>query len=908
MRFSQHCIVALTGLLFVFSPVLVSAQALAGFGGSGTTSGSINISGVGPILLSCLQEEIGPIGIGNGSSFGSNPFSAGSNGGGQNFTTTEGGDGPNQISNPSNVSTGQSVATNNAKVEASTSEIEKSTNSIKSDEKKATQKERCEDKIARSIALQAIDKITFSTLEWINSGFDGQPFYVENPEQFFADFATKEILGFSAQFSADAELYPFGKTLAKTLLLSYQRSLQQNMINSLNLILPYGNRQQWEADFSVGGWAGYTAYIEPNNNIFGAYLESSRYIAGNLEGTRYSKATTAQELIRQGSGLLPHKLCTQTEGGGTYIPATSVQHIEVGVPEIVAINQIPTYTLSYIVGCDGEDIFDEDGDGEPDTDGLCLVEDDVDGITEVAEDFRANSMCTNWQTLSPGSAVSYQLNKTIGSSQDQNVLVDELSESTGLILDALLNQFIEKGLASFYDSSGNYNEGNNVAWAQINGFNPGEPDNTVDLIDALNGFTNTDGDFVGIISIQEQYIENVAILLALYAEAIQRTRDLDYCVPGPNPGWQQLSAEGANAYLETIPILESIPQAGWIDSVQGWLDPGGGLTSFGDGLETTVYYNNINQAYSLLIEMLTGVSIDDNDVDPQIISKYDQFLPILYDAFEDYAGLINDRFINANDFDDNVRGDAEDFFFSLDEIVDQMNVLQEQIPNTQATLDDLIDLREQYAAVEYPVILQELQSMVDEGMNGLLDNLQTFQAFTPSQVTYIGINGQPSSYANAVEALAIELGYKITPPIADPVYAEILEDFLDLLPYTATEEHLNLILNNIDDTIDNIGDPTDDESLIGLTYLCIQQINETGPYQGVPFVGYTERKEYPYPLSTDIPGLLSLPVTDTFLEDKTAGVSSGDIYIDIEPTSAVSPATDLIKFEENFINLGSSLY
>lgn len=874
---------------------------------SGALGGSVNIQGVGPILLSCLAQEMGPLG-GGSSPFGGGADaveSAGEIGG------IEGGDGINAIISPETAGSIQSVPVSDAVVQADTEKIKDNSKDIKIEEEKDTRKERCEDKIARFIALEAMDKITFATLEWINSGFEGKPFFVENPEQFFSDLATDELLGFSAIFTGDENLYPFGETIVRTVFLSFQQSFQQNMVNSLNNVLAHGTREEWSGDFSVGGWAGYTAYVEPNNNIFGSYIESSRNLGNKLNGTRVSKAINVQAELQQGLGFLSQRSCAETEGGGSYIPENSIQHIKVGVSHITQINQIPTNVYTYITACEADDVFDEDGDGEADSDGLCEGFDE--DIIAVAEDFRGRSICTRWKTNTPGNQIAEQVTRAVGASQEQNLLVDELNESLGLLLDALLNQFITQGLSSFYEPTGNYTE-DNVAWAQVNGLNPGEPQDSIPFIDAMNGGGQGNESFEGIVPLQEQYIQGATTLVTLYGEIVQRTRDLDYCVPGPNPGWQTHSANAIADYFSLIPAYESLPQASWTGSTPaGISDLTESISNFSLATDQEGLNEYINLIYSFIIEVFTGVSLENDELNPEILNRTTQFLPVLYGAFSEYAGLINERFMFATDFSGNLRNEAANFFFTLDETQASIAQYSQNIEQVSDILQTLIDLREEYADIEHEYILGVLTVAVNnQGFSGLADNLATFQSFSPAEVTYIGTGGQNSAYHNAVTALTAELGEPVLPPTSHPEYSNILEEFVELIPNTATEDYVDALDNEIEDAIEMIGDISNGDSLIGLTYSCLQQVNEFGPYQNIPFAGYTERKPYPFPISTEIiPGVpfsSLLSTTETFLEDLTVGPDINDITISLTPLSAVDEAEDLGVFESMFINLGDSLY
>ena len=843
--------VTLVGFLLVSFPV--SAQSLqqqsggnlgARFGGS--FQSSVTLTGLGPILLDCIAKEVG-VDLLNSANI--NPFNNQATP--FNNQATPFGDDP-AIPSISNAIS-QPVPVTNVPLEKDTEKIKQESEDIKKEQEKATRKERCEDKIARFIALQAMDRITFSTLEWINSGFEGKPFYLEDPAQFFTDFATKELLGFSASFSGDAELYPFGTLLARTVLSSFQRSFEQNMINSLNAVLAHGNYNEWTADFSVGGWAGYTAFIEPNNNIFGAYIESTRNIQRNLQGARISEVVDLQRQLEQGLGFLSQRECAQTESYGEYIPENDPRHLRVGVPHITSINQIPTNVYNYITDCDNGDCeaYDED-------------------IIAQAELYRGRSICTRWHITTPGNQIAQQVTKAIGISQDQVLLADELNENIGLIFDALLNQFITKGLQSFSGTTES-----NVAWAQLNNLNPGaQLTNNVDFNQVINGYSGSDQEFIGIIPTQETYLELVQELISLRQVALQRIYDLDYCVPGPNPLWQNASSEAVSEYLASVPSYTNSTIA--------------------------------NTSYVEIINTILDISVDPDNVSP-IISDYTTFFGIIAnEIFQGYADVVNERFGFQNqDLNGNVRQQAFEYFLSTEAVIQSIIDLEQSAQETQLVIDDLIELREEYAQMEYQAILQELQTLVGNNVQNLADNLATFQGFSPSQITYIGQGGQNSTYHNAVIALSNEIGSFITPPQNDPAYTALLDDFADILDAgVATDVSIQNIQGQIQETQSAIGNAFSPDSLIGLITSCVTQVNSQ--YQGYP-----ERVPYPVAISQDL-GLPSLSTTNSFIQNMIAAFDPSPRNFSIVPEgvdqeSGVQYTNDLQSLEA-FMNSGNSLY
>jgi len=930
------------------SHMFVSAQA------GGNLSSSVNLEGVGAVALECVSSNLGgnsPFGQAVGAVAGGSAGAAvGQSIGGETGAQIGGAIGTfaggvagdyiggavnNAVDNVVNNVEDQALGAVTSAIPGAGLVVQQSVpievvedsqeaEDIKSASERQTVKEECLDRIAQWAAITVMDRLTLATLDWINSGFEGRPFYLEDPEQFFGDLARREILGITSTFSGNGELYPFGETLARTILTSFQRTFEQNMIISLNNVLAHGTQAQWESNFSVGGWAGYTAFVEPNNNIFGFYLESSNQLGRRLQGTTNSTAVNIQAELSQGLGFLSQKKCMQTANGGEYIPQNNIRYIDIGIT-ISEVGQIPTLVYAFLTSCDIQ--FDTDGDGEDDTPGECIGIEQEALLVEIAEDYRQRSNCTSWKTITPGNQISQSLTRALANPENQLLLVDEFNENLGLILDALFLQLAKEGVAAFTEDNPN-----NVALQQVQGLNPGQQPNTVTFIELLNGTEGAGGgsgsqglnneNVSSLVETQEEYIESVQLLIDLYAEIFQRTFDLDYCIPGPNPLWQINASNNISSFFLSLPSYESYPTASWLQitpqEYQGLVGIVSSIPGFEDETDAEQVLEYVHDIYSLFIAYFTSF----DNVQPNIISRDSQFSPMLSDVFSDYADIINQRFILADDFVGNVKELGFEYFLELNDVNQSIVEYENSLVIAEANLENLIDLREQYADIERQYIIEYLETAVNQqGISSLADNLQTFQSFSSSQVTYIGSNNENSAYHNAVIALNNEVGQIITPPLNYPGYGQILDDMADLIPNTVFESNLSAVTNEIQSAIQKIGNQGDQNSLIGLSYSCVQQVTQSGPFQNIPFSGYTQRLEYPFPLSSDIPGLANLPTTDSFLPDVSVTQSNTDSNSSItlpiigntgnaNGLGLDSPPgmTPIEVFETYFINMGQDLY
>lgn len=141
--------------------------------------------------------------------------------------------------------------------------------------------------IARSIARAAIQQITASVVNWINSGFNGQPSFVKDYDKFFNNVleqaAGEYIKGSALSFLCS----PFQAQIKIALAQSYAK---RNSGQTCTLSSAVGNVNKFvNGNFSSGGWGGLISYTTtPTNNPFGAYAYAQVGLT-NAQNQAYAK-------------------------------------------------------------------------------------------------------------------------------------------------------------------------------------------------------------------------------------------------------------------------------------------------------------------------------------------------------------------------------------------------------------------------------------------------------------------------------------------------------------------------------------------------------------------------------------------------------------------------------------------
>ncbi len=256
------------------------------------------------------------------------------------------------------------------------------------------------DAVAWLVAKTAIQSMTRSTINWINSGFNGSPSFVTNLEDHLLSIGDVAAMNFIKALQTDPALgSPFQSKIAQTAYLGYLISTSNDAyvtVNGYNLnqVTPY-HREFLQGDFSKGGWdAWLSVAMNPGNSPYGASYTAQNGLRVAVENAR--NQTEIQ--LNWGQGFL--SWC----GEGT---ATT-----------------PTF-------------YDEEGGTwTNDTGNVVDASMSNPALSCTKEDGRPGSIQT------PGSVIQSQINQTLGLSGDQLVSADEFNEIIAALMSQLTSQVL----------------------------------------------------------------------------------------------------------------------------------------------------------------------------------------------------------------------------------------------------------------------------------------------------------------------------------------------------------------------------------------------------------------------------------------------------------------------------------
>lgn len=246
--------------------------------GQRTFGGGVNFSGVGGAIAGCL-------GVGGKISTGLSALTKNLSGSGT------------QNSDSSGIS---SISGANGSVPTSDS---KALEKLQAAEKK----ENCLDGVAYALGQKSLQQVTNKTINWVNTGFGGNPLYVRDAQSFLSSIENDQV----RSFLQTSNILNQGST----------NQLQQSVSGSILSMLTgrklpqntSGSTDPFISDFSQGGWTSFFKLIDPVNNPISQVLTQSQSLQNQINQNQ----TMVQQELLQGKGFLSQKKCVEYASGAT---------------------------------------------------------------------------------------------------------------------------------------------------------------------------------------------------------------------------------------------------------------------------------------------------------------------------------------------------------------------------------------------------------------------------------------------------------------------------------------------------------------------------------------------------------------------------------------------------------------
>lgn len=289
--------------------------------------------------------------------------------------------------------------------------------------------------IAWLVAKTAVQSITRSIVNWINSGFHGSPAFVTdlkanllNVGDIVAGAFVSQLAGIALTDATgeyvpgDFLCSPFRLELAGMIQTQYLRSTSPNgyflnNVCSLNGIV--NNLEQFSGgDFAQGGWGGWLAMTtDPRNNIYGSYFSAKAELSARIVNAQGESV----KLLDWGRGFLSWCGDTSAAAQTQRIGDTAAQNIR----NDVLSNGIDTGPLvapdGTIAKSNGSASLPKEASAAPKSN--CKDSDGRSGVIKT-----------------PGSVIENQLELSLGSGIRQLELADSINEIVGALVQQLVTQ------------------------------------------------------------------------------------------------------------------------------------------------------------------------------------------------------------------------------------------------------------------------------------------------------------------------------------------------------------------------------------------------------------------------------------------------------------------------------------
>ena len=171
--------------------------------------------------------------------------------------------------------------------------------------------ENLQDCLTRVIAKAALQQMTASIVNWINSGFNGKPSFVQNYQQFFTNVADQAAGEFIRGSSLSFMCSPFQMQVRIAVAQSYARRSNapscslSGVVKNMNSFM--------NGNFSQGGWQGLLSFTTvPTNNPYGAYF----YAQAGLQTAQQNALARANRNLSPGgfTAVTKEKNCRIVNG------------------------------------------------------------------------------------------------------------------------------------------------------------------------------------------------------------------------------------------------------------------------------------------------------------------------------------------------------------------------------------------------------------------------------------------------------------------------------------------------------------------------------------------------------------------------------------------------------------------
>jgi hypothetical protein len=269
---------------------------------------------------------------------------------------------------------------------------------------------------------------------------------------------------------------------------------------------------------------------------------------------------------------------------------------------------------------------------------------------------RTARRCNKGEYVTPGSVISHELTKSMDNKENALLDAETLNDAIAAILDAVIarfsNELTTKGLAAIDTASYDPYATSDADMGEYFPSGTRIPQTEQDFASSyMTDWLRNNPDFnirtditQALVDEQRTYQDKLGVYNDALNDLIKWIRQLDYCIPGPNPNWEKTTLSAIESM--NSPSLEN--SAWWntetASQIQSILDPAG---VFGI-VKGIINADEAKKAAAAYIEHALDVHIDRGQ---DQITDAGGILKLFESIFESYRGIINSIYFTPSNPD-----------------------------------------------------------------------------------------------------------------------------------------------------------------------------------------------------------------------------------------------------------------
>lgn len=414
--------------------------------------------------------------------------------------------------------------------------------------KKANQRENCLNGVAYAVAKSLLQQITEKTVNWVNTGFNGNPLYVRDLDSFLKSVSDQQISLFLDRIPSQDPIFGYS---IRSIVSENLTGVSDGLIGATMDTPEARAYQAFQDDFKNGGWK---AFINPANNPIGAIFNA----ADELSTSVTSQQENVKTQLQNGNGFLDLQRCVEYADNGltkypySYNGYSCQQDIKKSIASAYA-----TCMSQRGSGAEASCKAESNQQFNPALLTTCIK------TLQVTAQQNSDKQCLRYETVTPGSIIQAQVSEVTTSPVRQLEQADQINEVLGAFFDQLLNKLLSEGLSSLRGrSSLDYNfsgAGLNV----VIGTSGNILSNTQSGTSAL-GYVQSGSGYAGDFDVsrpqhvraalqtQYDYLSTLLDARVSLNKIVPTVGALDYCIPGPNPTWQEGLSASASSFVGSL--------------------------------------------------------------------------------------------------------------------------------------------------------------------------------------------------------------------------------------------------------------------------------------------------------------------------------------------------------------------